>query len=45
MRFNPFKNVRLSTQLFALVAMSLAISAGLMAWISHAAFWPMRRNT
>jgi len=32
MRFNPFKNVRLSTQLFALVAMSLAISAGLMAY-------------
>ena len=25
MRLNPFKNIRLSTQLFALVAVSLAI--------------------
>ena len=32
MRFNPFKNIRLSTQLFALVAISLAIAAGLMAY-------------
>jgi methyl-accepting chemotaxis protein len=30
MRLNPFKNIRLSTQLFALVAVSLAIAAGLM---------------
>ena len=32
MRLNPFKNIRLSTQLFALVAISLAIAAGLMAY-------------
>jgi methyl-accepting chemotaxis protein len=30
MRLNPFKNIRLSHQLFALVAVSLAIAAGLM---------------
>ena len=32
MRLNPFKNIRLSTQLFALVAVSLVIAAGLMAY-------------
>src|SRR5688572_31767990 len=32
MRLNPFKNIRLSTQLFALVAVSLAIAAGLMTY-------------
>ena len=32
MRLNPFKNIRLSTQLFALVAISLVISACLMAY-------------
>ena len=35
MRFNPFKNIRLATQLFALVAISLVISAGLMAYAMH----------
>jgi len=32
MRLNPFKNIRLSTQLFALVVILLAISAGLMVY-------------
>ena len=35
MRLNPFKNIRLSTQLFALVAVSLAIAAGLMAYAAQ----------
>ncbi len=32
MRFNPFKNIRLSFQLFALVAVSILIAAGLIAY-------------
>jgi methyl-accepting chemotaxis protein len=32
MRLNPFKNVRLSFQLFSMVVVSLAISAGLIAY-------------
>ena len=32
MRLNPFKNVRLSSQLFALVAVSFVIAAGLIAY-------------
>jgi len=35
MRLNPFKNIRLSTQLFALVAVSLAIAAGLMVYAAQ----------
>jgi methyl-accepting chemotaxis protein len=36
MRLNPFKNVRLSTQLFALVAVSLLVASGLIAYAMHA---------
>src|SRR3982751_5674300 len=32
MRLNPFKNIRLSTQLFALVAVSFLIAVGLIAY-------------
>ena len=32
MRFNPFKNIRLSFQLYSLVAVSLLIAAGLIAY-------------
>jgi PAS domain S-box-containing protein len=32
MRLNPFKNIRLSIQLFSMVVISLAISAGLLAY-------------
>jgi len=32
MRLNVFKNIRLSVQLFALVALTLAISSGLIAY-------------
>ena len=32
MRLNVFKNIRLSVQLFALVAVTLAISSGLIAY-------------
>ena len=32
MRMNPFRNVRLATQLFALVALTLAIAAALSAY-------------
>jgi methyl-accepting chemotaxis protein len=32
MRFNPFRNIRLSVQLFALVAVSLLIATGLIAY-------------
>ena len=32
MRLNPFKNIRLSTQLFALVAVSFLIAMGLIAY-------------
>jgi methyl-accepting chemotaxis protein len=36
MRFNPFRNIRLATQLFALVGVSLLIATGLIVYAMHA---------
>ena len=36
MRFNPFKNIRLATQMYAQVGVSLLVATGLILYAMHA---------